>query len=100
MAQVSLVGFFSPSSSSGERGERATLGVSAILALSVVMVIVGDFMPKGSAENFPALGKLNNTETDHPWAATAAEAVIILIILITHGQSLILPMGSVPTAHW
>ncbi len=55
----------------------------------------------------------NNTETDHTWAVSAVEAALRLLAaahgwnqclpkgsLITHGQSLILPLGSVPTVHW
>ncbi len=48
---ISYLGLFSLTSSSGERGEKVSLGMGTILALAVVMLMVQDTMPNTSLSN-------------------------------------------------
>lgn len=50
-----LVGLFTPSSSTGERFERQSIGLTSLLSLAVILLILGEVMPK-SAQQFPRIG--------------------------------------------
>jgi hypothetical protein len=53
---ISFVGFFSPASTSGERTEKVNLGITTLLAMSILLLMVADQMPTTS--NFvPLIGE-------------------------------------------
>lgn len=53
---ISFVGFFSPASTNGERTEKVNLGITTLLAMSILLLMVSDQMPTTS--NFvPLIGK-------------------------------------------
>uniref|UniRef100_A0A0R3RV86 Neur_chan_LBD domain-containing protein n=1 Tax=Elaeophora elaphi TaxID=1147741 RepID=A0A0R3RV86_9BILA len=45
---VGIVGFFTPASTSDERTEKITIGITALLAISILMLMVSDQMPTTS----------------------------------------------------
>lgn len=45
---VTMVGFFTPYSSSGENTEKVSLGVTALLSLAIILLMVADKMPATS----------------------------------------------------
>lgn len=45
---ISIVGFFMPSSASGERHEKISLGITTLLSMSILMLMVSDQMPTTS----------------------------------------------------
>lgn len=52
---ISFVGFFSPASTNGERTEKVNLGITTLLAMSILLLMVSDQMPTTS--NFvPLIG--------------------------------------------
>jgi nicotinic acetylcholine receptor len=51
-----VTGMFTPTSSSQEREEKCTLGSTALLTMSVILLIVTDKLPKEEAMNMPILG--------------------------------------------
>jgi hypothetical protein len=53
---ICLIGLFSPSTAKQERVERCSMGMNALLNMSVILLMVSSMMPK-SASNFPQLGK-------------------------------------------
>ena len=52
---ICLIGLFSPSTAKHERAERCSMGMNALLNMSVILLMVSSMMPK-SANNFPQLG--------------------------------------------
>ncbi|VDK68402.1 unnamed protein product [Litomosoides sigmodontis] len=42
---VAVVGFFTPASTNNERREKITIGITALLAISILMLMVSDQMP-------------------------------------------------------
>lgn len=52
---VAVVGFFTPSSTSGERREKMNLGIDTMLAMLIMMLMVTDQMP-ASSEFLPLIG--------------------------------------------
>ncbi len=46
--QINIVGLFTLSEATGARSEKVSLGVSSILALSVLLLILGDILPTSS----------------------------------------------------
>lgn len=50
-----MIGLFTPSSSLGDREERQSIGLTALLAQSVMLTLVATIMP-ASIEQFPDLG--------------------------------------------
>lgn len=53
---ISFVGFFSPASTNGERTEKVNLGITTLLAMSILLLMVSDQMPTTS--NFvPLIGE-------------------------------------------
>ncbi len=53
---LSLVGVFSPFSSGGDRQEKITLGLTTLLAMSLLLIIVAEQMPRTS-DGLPMIGK-------------------------------------------
>uniref|UniRef100_A0A915IU86 Uncharacterized protein n=1 Tax=Romanomermis culicivorax TaxID=13658 RepID=A0A915IU86_ROMCU len=52
---ISFVGFFSPATTNGERTEKVNLGITTLLAMSILLLMVSDQMPTTS--NFvPLIG--------------------------------------------
>ncbi|KAK6104065.1 Neurotransmitter-gated ion-channel ligand binding domain family protein [Brugia pahangi] len=45
---VAIVGFFTPASTNDERTEKITIGITALLAISILMLMVSDQMPTTS----------------------------------------------------
>uniref|UniRef100_A0A915PIS8 Uncharacterized protein n=1 Tax=Setaria digitata TaxID=48799 RepID=A0A915PIS8_9BILA len=45
---VAIVGFFTPASTSDERGEKITMGITTLLAMSILMLMVSDQIPTTS----------------------------------------------------
>jgi len=54
---VCLVGLFTPSAAHQERVERCSMGMNALLNMSVILLIVSGMMPKSTNE-FPRLGRM------------------------------------------
>jgi hypothetical protein len=50
-----IIGIFSPFNESGEREEKVTMGLTALLTMAVILTIVTGDMPKSSNE-MPLLG--------------------------------------------
>uniref|UniRef100_A0A914XK07 Neurotransmitter-gated ion-channel ligand-binding domain-containing protein n=1 Tax=Plectus sambesii TaxID=2011161 RepID=A0A914XK07_9BILA len=55
IANICLVGLFTPNSANGEREEKVTLGLTTLLTMAVVLNIVAGEMPKSST-GLPLLG--------------------------------------------
>ena len=55
---VSILGLFSPSSSTGERSEKVTLGMTTLLAMAILLLMVADQMPTTST-HIPLIGNVN-----------------------------------------
>lgn len=56
---VTMVGFFTPYSSTGENTEKVSLGVTALLSLAIILLMVADKMPATSKVSaFLRLGAL------------------------------------------
>ena len=53
-----LIGLFSPSTAKQERVERCSMGMNAMLNMSVILLMISTMMPK-SADDFPKLGTVN-----------------------------------------
>ncbi|VDN54667.1 unnamed protein product, partial [Dracunculus medinensis] len=53
---VTMVGFFTPHSTSGENTEKVSLGVTALLSMAIIMMMVSDNVPTTS-EVIPLIGK-------------------------------------------
>lgn len=45
---VTIIGFFTPHSSTGESTEKVSLGVTALLSLGIILLMVADKMPATS----------------------------------------------------
>ncbi len=52
-----VAGMFTPTSNTQEREEKCSLGSTALLTMSVILLIVTDKLPKEEAKNMPILGK-------------------------------------------
>nr|CDP96919.1 BMA-DEG-3, isoform d [Brugia malayi] len=55
--RMAIVGFFTPASTSDERTEKITIGITALLAISILMLMVSDQMPTTS-DFVPLIGDL------------------------------------------
>ena len=53
---INLLGLFTPTTSHQERGEKCTMGLTALLTMLVMLLILSETLPK-SADEFPRLGK-------------------------------------------
>uniref|UniRef100_A0A914VKH5 Uncharacterized protein n=1 Tax=Plectus sambesii TaxID=2011161 RepID=A0A914VKH5_9BILA len=53
---VTVIGFFTPHSSSGENTEKVSLGVTALLSLAIILMMVSDKLP-ATSKMVPLLGK-------------------------------------------
>lgn len=53
---VTIVGFFTPHSSTGETTEKVSLGVTALLSLAIILLMVADKMP-ATSKVMPLIGK-------------------------------------------
>uniref|UniRef100_A0A914VJX9 Uncharacterized protein n=1 Tax=Plectus sambesii TaxID=2011161 RepID=A0A914VJX9_9BILA len=53
---VTIIGFFTPHSSTGENTEKVSLGVTALLSMAIIMMMVSDEMP-ATTEVIPLIGK-------------------------------------------
>lgn len=60
MCAISVVGLFARFSTTGEREERFTLGVTAILTMAVLSLVVSEKVPHSST-HVPLLGQLTIT---------------------------------------
>lgn len=56
ITELCSLGLFSRSNSNGERSEKITLGLTAILSLSVFLLMISDIMPRSSLV-VPLFGK-------------------------------------------
>lgn len=54
---VTVVGFFTPHSSTGENTEKVSLGVTALLSLAIILMMVSDSLP-ATSDTVPLLGRL------------------------------------------
>lgn len=52
---VTVVGFFTPYSSTGENTEKVSLGVTALLSLGIILLMVADKMP-ATSKVMPLIG--------------------------------------------
>ncbi|VDN93453.1 unnamed protein product [Brugia pahangi] len=55
--RMAIVGFFTPASTNDERTEKITIGITALLAISILMLMVSDQMPTTS-DFVPLIGDL------------------------------------------
>ena len=53
---VTIVGFFTPHSTTGENTEKVSLGVNALLSMSIIMMMVSGEVP-ATSEVIPLIGK-------------------------------------------
>ncbi|CAJ0948330.1 unnamed protein product, partial [Mesorhabditis belari] len=53
---VTIVGFFTPHSTTGENTEKVSLGVTALLSMAIIMMMVSDEVP-ATSEVIPLIGK-------------------------------------------
>uniref|UniRef100_A0AC35GMB4 Uncharacterized protein n=1 Tax=Panagrolaimus sp. PS1159 TaxID=55785 RepID=A0AC35GMB4_9BILA len=53
---VTVVGFFTPHSSTGENTEKVSLGVTALLSLAIILMMVSDSLP-ATSDTVPLLGQ-------------------------------------------
>uniref|UniRef100_A0A1I8ADS6 Neur_chan_LBD domain-containing protein n=1 Tax=Steinernema glaseri TaxID=37863 RepID=A0A1I8ADS6_9BILA len=53
---VTVIGFFTPHSSTGENTEKVSLGVTALLSMAIIMMMVSDEVP-ATSEIIPLIGK-------------------------------------------
>ncbi|KAK0410172.1 hypothetical protein QR680_004993 [Steinernema hermaphroditum] len=53
---VTVVGFFTPHSSTGENTEKVSLGVTALLSLAIILMMVSDKLP-ATSNSVPLLGQ-------------------------------------------
>uniref|UniRef100_A0AC34QE31 Neurotransmitter-gated ion-channel transmembrane domain-containing protein n=1 Tax=Panagrolaimus sp. JU765 TaxID=591449 RepID=A0AC34QE31_9BILA len=53
---VTIVGFFTPHSTTGENTEKVSLGVTAVLSTAIIMLMIGDNIP-ATAEVIPLVAK-------------------------------------------
>lgn len=60
---ISFVGFFSPASTERERTEKVSLGLTTLLAMSILLLMVVDQMPK-TATFIPIMGELKPSYRD------------------------------------
>lgn len=54
---VTIVGFFTPYSSTGENTEKVSLGVTALLSLGIILLMVADKMP-ATSQDMPLIGMM------------------------------------------
>ncbi len=47
---------FIPNSSRQDRGEKCTMGVTALLTIAVILLMIADMTPKADASEFPFIG--------------------------------------------
>ncbi len=66
---IAAFGFFTPFTSSGERTEKINLGVTTLLAMSVLLMVLSEHMPTTS-EFVPLISKssLNSAESAECWS--------------------------------
>ncbi|VDM81175.1 unnamed protein product [Strongylus vulgaris] len=55
---VTVIGFFTPHSSTGENTEKVSLGVTALLSLAIILMMVSDKLP-ATSNSVPLLGKFS-----------------------------------------
>jgi hypothetical protein len=60
---VAIIGLFSPTTAGGERGEKFSMGLTALLNDAIVLLMVTDLLPK-DPDNFPMLGGLSMIGTN------------------------------------
>jgi hypothetical protein len=48
---------FTPSSQSQDREQKIEIGLAALLAMAIVLLMLIDMLPKESSANFPWLGR-------------------------------------------
>lgn len=53
---VTMIGSFTPHSSTGENEEKITLGITALLSLAIILMMVADKLP-ATSNDLPLLGK-------------------------------------------
>uniref|UniRef100_A0A0N4ZXG6 Neur_chan_LBD domain-containing protein n=1 Tax=Parastrongyloides trichosuri TaxID=131310 RepID=A0A0N4ZXG6_PARTI len=53
---VTIVGFFTPHSTTGENTEKVSLGVTALLSMAIIMMMVSDEVP-ATSDVIPLIGK-------------------------------------------
>ncbi|KAF8387343.1 acr-18 [Pristionchus pacificus] len=53
---VTIVGFFTPHSTTGDNTEKVSLGVTALLSMAIIMMMVSDEVP-ATSEVIPLIGK-------------------------------------------
>ncbi|CEF62815.1 Neurotransmitter-gated ion-channel transmembrane domain and Neurotransmitter-gated ion-channel family and Neurotransmitter-gated ion-channel ligand-binding domain and Nicotinic acetylcholine-gated receptor, transmembrane domain-containing protein [Strongyloides ratti] len=53
---VTIVGFFTPHSTTGENTEKVSLGVTALLSMAIIMMMVSDEVP-ATNDGLPLIGK-------------------------------------------
>uniref|UniRef100_F1L7E1 Neuronal acetylcholine receptor subunit alpha-10 n=1 Tax=Ascaris suum TaxID=6253 RepID=F1L7E1_ASCSU len=53
---VTVIGFFTPYSSTGENSEKVSLGVTALLSLAIILMMVSDKLP-ATSNSVPLLGQ-------------------------------------------
>lgn len=54
---VTIIGFFTPHSSTGESTEKVSLGVTALLSLGIILLMVADKMP-ATSRVMPLIGRM------------------------------------------
>ncbi|CAM6006357.1 unnamed protein product [Sphagnum balticum] len=68
-----------PTTNEQERGEKCTLGSASLLAMTIILTMVGDHMPKEEALNLPILGRFALAEI--MLCATGTFAAVMIMLL-------------------
>ena len=59
ITSIALMGMFTPSSKSHERGEKCSMGLTSLLTIAVILLMVADMVPRADTKEFPILGRVN-----------------------------------------
>uniref|UniRef100_A0A914X1R2 Uncharacterized protein n=1 Tax=Plectus sambesii TaxID=2011161 RepID=A0A914X1R2_9BILA len=73
-----FVGLFSPFDVSGNREERVSLGITAMLSMTVILMLVAGEMPRSSG-NHPLLGRFVMFEIVMSTVATIATVIVMML---------------------
>jgi hypothetical protein len=74
---VAITGFFTPASTSNDRTEKINLGITTLLAMSILMLMVSDQMPTTSVSN-------RHDHDDRYWTITGLCSTYCMVLSIDH----------------
>jgi hypothetical protein len=54
---MQLTGMFTPANSRQDREQKIDMGLTSLLTMSIVLLMLTDYIPKENSKNFPFLGE-------------------------------------------